>query len=157
MKKSFIVICVVLLFKSIAAQSDMSVDTLACNSPEAHLFDFWIGDWDIQQKIIRKDGTWLELKAQTSVAPILNGCALEEHWSGNVEFFWDGMQSVKYMEGFSIRYYDHRKGKWNIRWLDNNNLFMGSGSEGNFNNGKGEFFFRKYNSKRKTDIENYFF
>ena len=54
--------------------------------------------------------------------------------------FWDGMQSVKYMEGFSIRYYDHRKGKWNIRWLDNNNLFMGSGSEGNFNNGKGEFF-----------------
>ena len=57
------------------------------DSSAAHAFDFWIGDWRIQQKILRQDGNWLELDAKTSVSPALDGLALVEHWEGSVQFF----------------------------------------------------------------------
>jgi hypothetical protein len=110
-----------------------------CNTPEARQFDFWVGEWDIDQKILQKDGSWLETKAHTSVSPILNGCALEEHWSGEVKFFWLGMEEIKPMNGFSIRYYNPEKKKWYIHWIDNFNLAFGDGASGNFKDGKGEF------------------
>ncbi len=141
MKKYFTILCILILVKPlIAAQLNLPIDTLACNSPENRQFNFWIGDWDIQQSILNKDGTWLKTKAHTSVTPILNGCALEEHWEGDVKFFWSGMQNIEHMKGFSIRYYDPQKSEWNIHWLDNKNLNMGLGVTGNFKNGKGEFF-----------------
>lgn len=138
MKKIFLLYS--LLFISPAFTFGLNQDITSCDSPEAHQFDFWIGEWNINQKIIQKDGNWLETKAHTSVSTILNGCALEEHWKGDVKFFWLNMQDVKPMKGFSLRYYDEKEKNWHIYWLDNFNPKLGKGSTGNFKDGKGEFF-----------------
>lgn len=111
-----------------------------CDSPEAREFDFWIGNWNIRQKILRQDGSWLELYAKTSVSPALDGCILIEHWEGNVQFFWEGMQSVEAMKGLSVRSYDPNTGKWFIYWMDSRTPHFGTPYTGNFREGTGEFF-----------------
>lgn len=111
-----------------------------CNSPESREFDFWIGDWNIRQKVMRQDGTWLALDARTSVSPALDGCALIEHWEGKVQFFWEGMRSVQPMKGLSVRSYDPATGKWFIHWMDSRTPHFGTPYTGNFQEGKGEFF-----------------
>ncbi len=45
------------------------VDSTTCDVPESHQFDFWIGEWNINQKILQKDGSYIELKANTIVNP----------------------------------------------------------------------------------------
>lgn len=111
-----------------------------CDSPQARAFDFWIGDWRIKQKIMRRDGSWLELDAKTSVSLALDGCALIEHREGNVQFFWEGMQSVEPMTGLSVRSYDPVAGKWHIYWMDSRSPRFGAPYAGNFVNDTGEFF-----------------
>ena len=110
------------------------------NSSAAHAFDFWIGDWRIQQKILRQDGTWLELPAKTSVAPVLDGRALVEHWQGEVQFFWEGMQSVESMKGLSVRTYDPDTEKWRIHWMDSRTPRFDSPYVGVLTEDRGEFF-----------------
>jgi hypothetical protein len=112
----------------------------ACNSPEARQFDFWIGKWEIQQKILNQDGSWLELPARNSVATALDGCALVEHWRGKVKFFWEGMNDVESMEGLSVRAYDPQSGKWRLHWMSSRTPRFGNAFEGNFHGGRGEFF-----------------
>ena len=41
-------------------------------------FDFWIGEWEIAQRILGSDGEWVELPARTSVAPALDRRAVVE-------------------------------------------------------------------------------
>lgn len=112
----------------------------SCGSAEAREFDFWIGDWDIRQKILRQDGTWLELDAETSVAATLDGCALVEHWTGSVQFFWEGMQAPEPMQGLSVRAFDPESRKWHIYWMDTRTPSFGSPYTGAFDSGRGEFF-----------------
>lgn len=110
------------------------------NSSAAHAFDFWIGDWRIQQKILRQNGTWLELPAKTSVSPVLDGRALIEHWEGSIQFFWEGMQSVEPIKGLSIRSYDYETRKWYVYWMDSRTPNFGIPYVGNFVDGQGEFY-----------------
>lgn len=110
------------------------------NSSTAHAFDFWIGNWRIQQKILRQDGSWLELPAKTRVSPVLDGRALVEHWQGDVQFFWEGMQSIESINGLSVRSFDSESGKWYIHWMDSRSPRFGTPYSGNFVEGKGEFF-----------------
>ncbi len=113
------------------------------NSPvvaAARAFDFWVGDWNIQQKILQKDGTWLELEAKTSVSKTLNGSALIEHWQGEVQFFWEGMQKPEPMKGLSVRAYDPQTQKWYIHWMDTGRPYFGTPYSGSFEKGRGEFF-----------------
>jgi hypothetical protein len=112
----------------------------ACPGAHAHAFDFWIGDWDIRQRILRQDGTWLELPARTSVSPTLEGCALIEHWQGRVMFFWEGMREPQPMTGLSVRAYDPRTAKWYIHWMDTRAPRFGDPYVGDFEDGQGEFF-----------------
>jgi hypothetical protein len=112
----------------------------ACGSPEARQFDFWLGKWQIHQKILNQDGSWLELPARTSVASALDGCALVEHWRGKVKFFWEGMKDVESMEGLSVRAYDAQSGKWRLHWMSSRTPRFGNAFEGNFHAGRGEFF-----------------
>lgn len=121
------------------------IDSTKCDYPEARQFDFWIGSWHIDQKIMKQDGSYLETKAHTVVTPVLNGCALEEHWKGDVKFYWAGMENIKPMQGLSLRYYDRTEKKWHISWLDNFNLELGEGFTGIFKNHTGTFF-----SERQT-------
>lgn len=148
MKKIFFFLLPVLLVRSISAAT-IATDSVYCNSAEAHQFDFWIGNWDIDQKIIQKDGSWIKTKARDSVFSILKGCAIEEHWTGNVQFFWAGMKEPKPLEGLSVRYYDTKDKKWHIFWMDNFNPTLGTGSKGNFKNGIGEFFHEQKTEKGK--------
>jgi len=90
----------------------------SCDSPEAKQFDFWIGDWSIDQEILQKSGEWLKLKAETKVSRVWDGCALIENWKGNVQFFWEGMDQPEKMRGYSLRYFDAVKKKWTITWYD---------------------------------------
>ena len=111
-----------------------------CSSPEARAFDFWIGDWAIQQKILRPDGTWLKFEAKTSVSPILDGCAIIEHWEGTVQFFWEGMQAPEPMKGLSVRAYDPKTDRWYIHWMDSRTPRFGGPYVGGFDENRGEFF-----------------
>lgn len=102
-------------------------------------FDFWIGSWEIDQKILRADGTWAELPARTKVRSALDGCALVESWEGEVEFFWEGMKKPERMTGLSVRSFDPKAGIWRIYWMDSRNPRFGE-FQGTFRDGVGEFF-----------------
>jgi hypothetical protein len=110
------------------------------SSPEARAFDFWIGNWAIQQRILQQDGTWFRAEATTSVSPTLNGSALLEHWVGTVQFFWEGMNTPQMMQGLSIRAYDPQTGKWYIHWMDTRAPYFGDPYIGNFDQNQGEFY-----------------
>lgn len=112
----------------------------ACSSPQARQFDFWLGKWDIQQKILQSDGTWLELPAHNSVTSVMDGCALLERWRGKVKFFWEGMQHVESMEALSVRAYDPKSQTWRIHWMSSRTPTFGEPFEGNFHEKHGEFF-----------------
>lgn len=109
-----------------------------CNSPEVRQFDFWLGDWDIDQNILQADGTWLELSAKTHVEKDLEGCALIEHWEGKVQFFWEGMKKPEPMHGLSVRAYDPESNRWRIHWMDTRHPKFGT-FEGGFSDSVGTF------------------
>ncbi len=132
------------------AYSFPCVDTTAPGETHSREFDFWIGSWKIQQKILQEDGGWTEFEASTVVTPILDGKALEEHWSGEVQFFWESMEKPELLKGMSLRYYDTTTGKWNIYWMDTKNLRLGSPFTGNFSGGRGEFFLERETKKGRN-------
>lgn len=85
--------------------------------PEARQFDFWIGEWDVQNRFKQDDNSWKdEGEGYLKVWPILDGKAIME--------FWDGTgRDEKVIKGFSLRYYDQSKGKWIVclNWPQVNN------------------------------------
>ena len=128
----------ILLFSEAQGQDREPVNSNPCDAPEAREFDFWIGSWDITQKILRRDGTWLELPATTNVVKDLEGCALVEHWEGTVEFFWEGMKEPQAMRGLSVRSYDPETKQWRIYWMDTRHPKFGV-FEGRFRDSIGTF------------------
>jgi hypothetical protein len=110
-----------------------------CLAEEARQFDFWLGDWDIRQKIREADGGWLSLPARTSVSSVLDGCALLEHWEGDVRFYWEEMDAVEHIEGLSVRSYDPGAGQWCIYWMDSRHPQFGPPYCGGFADGHGDF------------------
>lgn len=107
---------------------------------EVRAFDFWIGDWTIQQRILQQDGTWTNFEAKTSVSLTLDGRALLEHWQGTVQFFWEGMNAPETMKGLSVRAYDPQTDQWYIHWMDTRFPQFGRPYIGNFADDRGEFF-----------------
>ncbi len=110
----------------------------ACQSPEARQFDFWLGEWNIEQQILQADGTWFKTGATTKVSRALDGCALVESWEGKVLFFWEGMKEAELLRGMSVRSYDAEKKKWSLYWMDTRRPQFVS-FEGSFVNGTGTF------------------
>lgn len=111
-----------------------------CAAPAARAFDFWVGEWDVLQRILRRDGTYLELPASTAVSAALDGCALVERWSGAVQFFWEGMDAPAPMKGLSVRAYDPDSGEWSIHWMDTRSPRFGTPYVGGFSGGRGVFY-----------------
>lgn len=112
-----------------------------CEGPEYSGFDFYLGDWEIEQQFLNPgDGSWTEvLPARTSVRKILDGCALLEHWEGEIIYPWEGMDSPRPLEGLSVRYWMPEKKVWKIQWMDSMQPVIGSGSVGTIADGQGEF------------------
>ncbi|HSN72966.1 MAG TPA: hypothetical protein VLT59_15725 [Steroidobacteraceae bacterium] len=111
-----------------------------CEPEQALAFEFWIGDWQIEQRILRQDGTWIELPARTTVTRVLDGRALLERWQGEVEFFWFGMTAPAPMTGFSYRACDPQTNRWSIYWADSLTPGIAAPYVGSFAAGRGEFF-----------------
>jgi hypothetical protein len=76
--------------------------TVPCQSPEFHQFDFWIGDWEVQDPQGNVVGHNLVTREQ-------DGCLLIEHWTASV-----GGQT-----GTSFNYYDVQDKLWHQLYIDN--------------------------------------
>ena len=111
-----------------------------CIEDEHRQFDFWLGDWQIEQKFPQPDGEVVTLEATTSVSLAAGGCALVEHWSGDVLFYWEGMQTPAPMRGLSVRYFNPDDSRWHILWFDSRARSFGVPFIGRFDDaGSGEF------------------
>jgi hypothetical protein len=65
---------------------------------ESHQFDFWIGEWEVTAGG-KTAGT-------NSIRPILDGCVLQETWSGAAG-----------SAGSSFNFYNPQTGKWQQFWV----------------------------------------
>lgn len=71
-----------------------------CESPEHRQFDFWIGEWRVENA----NG---ELAGTNRIERILGDCALHESWEG-----------AGGGKGFSYNIYDASAGAWHQTWVD---------------------------------------
>jgi tetratricopeptide (TPR) repeat protein len=87
-------------FRDFVAKADAK--TRPCSvMVEARKFDFWIGEWSVQNQQGEPVGT-------SSVQLILGECVLFENWTGN---FGD--------QGKSFNYYNAGSKEWKQLWVDN--------------------------------------
>jgi tetratricopeptide (TPR) repeat protein len=77
------------------------VSLAPCQAPEFHQFDFWIGDWTVQNPAGQKVGDNLVTREQ-------DGCLLVEHW-----------KSQRVETGTSFNYYDINDRKWHQLYISN--------------------------------------
>lgn len=104
----------------------------------AQQFDFWIGDWQVAQRI-RGDEDWEEYPARSTVRPVADGCLLVESWDGTVRFPWEGMDEPAAMHGGSIRLFDPDSRTWRIHWIDDRSNAFGAAFVGGFEGTSGVF------------------
>ena len=71
----------------------------ACNSAGYHQFDFWVGNWDVR-------GPTGGLAGTNVVKSLLDGCVVEENWTGAGGGF-----------GRSLNFYDAASGTWSQMWV----------------------------------------
>ncbi|MEE8583429.1 MAG: hypothetical protein V3T83_01115, partial [Acidobacteriota bacterium] len=105
-----------------------------CPELEAHQFDYWIGDWEVVNKFIQDDGSWqVQGRATNRVYPVLDGCAIIEHWEGAL--------GQRPLYGFSIRAFNPHSRQWDLllNWPSPNRPTFGK-LQGVFTHGRGEFF-----------------
>lgn len=72
-----------------------------CSSPEYRQFDFWVGDWKVQDTAGDVAGT-------NQITAIQGGCVLFENWNG-----------AKGGTGNSFNMYHSADKKWHQTWVDN--------------------------------------
>jgi hypothetical protein len=72
--------------------------TSPCSDEKSKQFDFWIGEWTVFA-----DGKPV---GKNSIRPILDGCVLQESWSGSSG-----------SAGSSFNFYDPGIGKWRQFWV----------------------------------------
>ena len=120
-------------------RADMTAAGL-CAGSEFRAFDFWLGEWSIEQRILAADGTWTALPASTKVTSSPDGCVLTENWSGDVQFFWEEMTAPQRIWGYSVRRFDPKAKSWAIYWMDSRNPAFDTPHVGGFNGARGEFF-----------------
>lgn len=82
--------------------------TPACDTLEVRRYDFWVGEWDVDnhnRAPSEPDGPLYPTGTATDrVYAILGGCAIVEHWEGALS--WD------HVLGFSVRAWDPERERW---------------------------------------------
>lgn len=131
---SAILACGLMAFGAASATEDH------CQNPGQRQFDFWLGRWDITQHIRGADGSSVTLPATTQVKLAAGGCAVVEHWNGQVQFPWAGMTAPEHIHGFSVRYFNLEEGRWHIRWMDSRMPAFNKPFVGEFKGDTGDFF-----------------
>lgn len=86
--------CLLVLLLAGASASAQS----PCPYPEAHQFDFWIGEWEVTENG-QPAGT-------NSIQPKLDGCVLEENWQG-----------ASGGAGSSFNFYNPQTAQWQQFWV----------------------------------------
>lgn len=102
-------------------------------APESRQFDFWVGEWAVNLRVLQPDMTWADQhRAEARIYPILGGKAVLELWSE------DQVDGIK---GYSLRYFDTAREEW-VLWLNwpGSNRSGSSSLAGSFRHGRGEFF-----------------
>lgn len=85
---------------ALAAQAALAAPP-SCAVQAHRQFDFWIGDWTVS----RADNG---LPAgENRIVPVLDGCALQESWTG-----------AKGFRGNSYNVFDATRGVWHQTWVD---------------------------------------
>lgn len=69
-----------------------------CSDERSHDFDFWIGTWNVT--------AGGQFAGTNAIEPILNGCVLQENWSG-----------VSGSAGSSFNFYNPITKKWHQFWV----------------------------------------
>ena len=112
----------------------------ACGeAPGAHAFDFWLGTWNVAQRIRAGDG-YERYAATDRVTPTRRGCVVAEDWRGTVRFPWAGMKAPGPLHGASLRFFDPGSGDWTIFWIDDGSGAFGPPFVGRFEGRTGDFF-----------------
>ena len=93
MKSFALAICLLLPGAAAHAQTPAS-----CPDQHSHEFDFWIGTWDVTA-----NG---EIAGTNSIEPILEGCVLQETWSG-----------AGGSAGSSFNFYNPQTQNWQQFWV----------------------------------------
>lgn len=97
---------------------------------EARQFDFWTGAWRVNLRMQQDDLDWQDsVIADARVWRILDGKAVLELWDSEP------------IKGFSLRWFDLETNRWKL-WLNwpSTDRSAGSGLDGRFRHGRGEFF-----------------
>jgi len=87
----------------------------ACGAAEHHLFDFWIGDWNVYSAG--------KLAGTNSIKREIGGCVLHERYSTDRGY-----------SGESFNVYDASRKVWHQTWVDSDGLVLVL--EGTFKGGK---------------------
>lgn len=115
--------------------------------PEARQFDFWLGKWDVNLRILQDDLEWKDsIAAEAHIISILNGKAILE--------LWDSVP----IKGFSLRYFDSDLGRW-VLWLNwpGKNRSGSSSLTGAFRHGRGEFYSESQSPDGGRSLQRYTF
>lgn len=125
---------------------------VTCPHEKSREFDFWIGEWSINNRFLQADGSWVDGgKAEARLTPILGGCALLEQWNGKLG---GGRTQI----GFSLRAYDPKLEKWLLllNWPGGGRSSFGT-LTGTFRHGRGEFFSSSTNRSGNKTLTRYTF
>ena len=120
--------------------------------PEARQFDFWIGEWKVNNRFKQDNNSWKDQGgAEVKIYSVLDGKAVMEFWNGTGRDF-------KETKGFSLRYYDPEIEKWRLalNWPQPNygGIFF---LEGEFRHYRGEFFSERNTPDGEQIINRYTF
>jgi hypothetical protein len=88
---AWIVVC--LSSAGVGAQSSPG-----CSDEKSHQFDFWIGEWEVY--------SGEDLAGHNRIEPILDGCVLQENWTG-----------AQGSAGSSFNFFNPQTGKWQQFWV----------------------------------------
>lgn len=115
--------------------SPLAAQLRAIPPQEERQFDFWVGEWHVQNRSLGKDAGWHDAgKSKARIRPILGGRAILEEWDGK-----SGKHANTF--GISVRYYNAETKRWviSLNWPNANNAVFGR-MEGSFRHGRAEFF-----------------
>jgi len=107
--------------------------SLAAQDPHRE-FDFWVGEWSVQNRHIQPDGSWKDGDVtRARIVPVCGDRAILEEWAGPFR--------GAFMNGFSLRAWDPHEERWALLlfWTVDGNSSFGR-LHGSFRHGRGEFF-----------------
>lgn len=111
MKSAVVVLCLLVLGGTgVHAQTSSP-----CSDERSRDFDFWVGDWDVAANE--------KLAGTNSIQPILDGCVLQETWSG-----------AGGSAGSSFNFYNPQTENWQQFWVWRNGTTLEL--EGGYADGK---------------------